>query len=64
MKLYQRKKRIQAMSQIAQAQPNPYEAMSHDELVQAGRAAGLPPFCGGWPRETIINKIMETAHGN
>ena len=64
MRFYQRKRRIQAVSQSAQAPANPYEAMTHEKLVEAGRAAGLPPFCGVWPRETIIAKIKETAHGN
>ncbi|WP_417463209.1 hypothetical protein [Kordiimonas sp.] len=61
MKLYQRKRRIAAAT--SPAPTSPYEAMSHEKLVELGRAAGLPPFCGTWPRETLIANI-EKAKSN
>ncbi|WP_417463195.1 hypothetical protein [Kordiimonas sp.] len=61
MKLYQRKRRVAAANYPAPT--GPYEAMSHEQLVQIGRDAGLPPFCGTWPRETLIANI-EKAKSN
>lgn len=66
MKLYQRKRRIAAQAAQAVACPfaeNGYQGMTQDELTEIGRAAGLPPFCGSWPRETLIAKI-EKAKSN
>jgi len=57
MKIYQRKKRVLTVSNSVQG--NPFDAMTHEQLATAGRAAGLPPFCGSWPRETLIAKIKE-----
>ncbi len=60
MRVFRRKQRL-GMSN-PQATPNPFVTLSHEALVEAGKAAGFPPFCGTWPRETLIQKLMENAH--
>ncbi|WP_417449520.1 hypothetical protein [Kordiimonas sp.] len=56
MKLHQRKTRLQHRK-IERCE---IRAMSHEELTAKGRALGLPPFCGGWPTETLTRKIKES----
>lgn len=33
------------------------EALDFDTLVEMGRKVGFPPFCNGWPLETLIKKL-------
>lgn len=62
MKLHVRKRR---RAQNAATPPvNAYEGMSHAELAKVGRAAGFPPFCSTWHRDTLINKLMEANHAS
>jgi hypothetical protein len=59
MNIHRRKKRQQGRK----ASPDTFAALSHDQLVERARNAGLPPFCGGWPTETLIRKIKEQENG-
>jgi hypothetical protein len=55
MKLQTRKRRIARQQTAA----TPYEQMSDDALILAGKAAGFLAGGAGWPRATLVRKLKE-----
>lgn len=57
MRIHRRKTRHETRHPDVAA--NPYMGMTHEQLAEVGKAAGFPPFCGSWPTETLIEKLLE-----
>lgn len=60
MRLNKRKARLQP----TQAGHTAEATLSHGDLVDRGRALGLPAFIGAWPTETLAAKVRELEAGH
>jgi len=55
MRINRRKLRLQAHRPATAQDTIP----THNELVDRGRALGLPAFIGSWPTETLAAKVKK-----